>query len=68
MNDNEMSDRQRINALESAVGKMRRDLTRVTGILAYTPRSTRLVKQKGAIEKLIFQAQVEIGKIRKRSK
>ena len=68
MNDNEMSDAQRIKALEAAVGKMRWDLARVTEMLGHTPRSTRLVKQKGAIEKVILQAQVEIGEIWKRSR
>jgi hypothetical protein len=67
MNDNELSDGQRIIALETAMAKMRADLARVTTMLGHTPRSTRLVKQKGAIEKVIFQAQVEIGKLRKRS-
>jgi hypothetical protein len=61
-----MSDARRIKALEAAVGKMRQDLARVTEMLAHTPRSTRLIKQKGAIEKVIFQAKVEIGKICKR--
>jgi hypothetical protein len=68
MNDNEMSDPQRIKALEAAVAKMRKDLARVTEMLGHTPRSTRLLKQKGAIEKVIFQAQLEIGKLRKRSR
>jgi hypothetical protein len=68
MNDNEMSDLQRIKALETAVGKMRRDLARVTTMLGHTPRGTRLISQKRAIEKVIFQAQVEIAKLRKRSK
>jgi hypothetical protein len=68
MNDNEMFDLQRIKALETAVAKMRKDLARVTTMLGHTRRSSRLVKQKGAIEKLIFLAQAEIGKIRKRCK
>ena len=66
MNDNEMSDLQRIKVLEATVARMRKDLARVTTMLGHTPRGTRLIKQKSAIEKVIFQAQVEIGKIRKR--
>ena len=68
MNDNEMSEVQRIKALEISIGKMRRDLTRVNEMLNLTPTKPRLKKQKGAIEKVIFLAQVEIGKLRKRVK
>jgi phage shock protein A len=68
MNDNEMSDPQRIKVLEAAVVRMRKDLARVTTMLGHTPRGTRLISQKGAIEKVISQAQVEIAKLRKRAK
>jgi hypothetical protein len=37
-------------------------------MLLLTPTKPRLKKQKGAIEKLIFMAQVEIAKARKRVK
>jgi hypothetical protein len=67
MNDNEMSDLQRILALELQITKMRTDLASCTDMLERTPANRRLVKQKGAIEKLIFMALVEIGKLRKRS-
>jgi hypothetical protein len=66
-NDNEMSDLQRIKALEVSIGKMRRDLERVDKMLRLTPTKPRLKKQKGAIEKLIFLAQVEIAKLRRRA-
>jgi hypothetical protein len=66
MNDNEISDIQRIKALEASIGKLRKDLARVEQMLGLTPTKPRLKKQKGAIEKLIFMAQVEIGKLRKR--
>lgn len=66
MNDNEMSDLQRIRALESQIAKMRVDLANATAMLDQAPKSARLVKQKGALEKLIFMAQVEIGKTRKK--
>jgi hypothetical protein len=65
-NDNDMNDLQRIKALEASVGKMRKDLQRVERMLRLTPTKPRLKKQKGAIEKLIFMAQVEIGKLRKK--
>lgn len=68
MNDNEMSDLQRLKALEASVGKMRGDLARVERMLRLTPTKPRLKKQKGAIERLIFLAQVEIGKLRKGAK
>jgi hypothetical protein len=65
MNDNEMSDLQRVRALEFQIAKMRADLANCTEMLDQTPKNARLVKQKGALEKLIYMAQVEIGKIRK---
>jgi hypothetical protein len=65
-NDNDMNDLQRIKALEASVGKMRKDLQRVERMLRLTPTKARLKQQKGAIEKLIFMAQVEIGKLRKK--
>ena len=68
MSDNELSDPQRIKALEADMGKMRRDLARVTTMLRHTPRSTRLLKQREAIERVILQAQVEIAKIRQRAR
>lgn len=68
MNDNEMSDLQRLKALEASVGKMRGDLARVERMLRLTPTKPRLKKQKGAIERLIFLAQVEISKLRKGAK
>ena len=68
MNDNEMSDLQRIKVLEATVVRMRKDLARITTMLGHTPRGIRLIEQKGAIEKVILQAQVEIGKLRKRSR
>lgn len=68
VNDNEMSDLQRLRVLEDSVGKMRDDLARVERMLRLTPTKPRLKKQKGAIERLIFLAQVEIGKLRKGAK
>ena len=68
VNDNEMSDLQRLKALEASVGKMRGDLARVERMLRLTPTKPRLKKQKGAIERLIFLAQVEISKLRKGAK
>jgi len=65
INDNEMSDLQRIRALESQIAKMCTDLAHATAMLDQTLKNARLVKQKGALEKLIFMAQVEIGHIRK---
>ena len=44
----------------------RQDLAQATAMHDQTPKNARLVKQKGALEKLIFMAQAEIGKIRKR--
>ena len=67
-NDNEMSDLQRIAALEVIVVKTRTDLARVEGMLRLTPTKPRLKKQKGAIEKIIFLAQAEIAKLRIRAK
>ena len=67
-NDNEMTDLQRIRALEVAVAKTRKDLARVDKMLRLTPTKPRLKKQKGAIEKIIFLAQVEIAKLRKRAR
>jgi hypothetical protein len=37
-------------------------------MLRLTPTKPRLKQQKGAIEKLIFMAQVELGKVRKKVK
>ncbi len=65
MNDNEMSDAQRIKALETIIEKLRVDLARVNGMLRDNPRGTRLVKQKGAVEKVLFMALAEISKLRK---
>jgi len=67
-NDNDMSDLQRIAALEVIVMKTRKDLSRVDKMLRLTPTKTRLKKQKGAIEKIIFLAQVEIAKLRKQAR
>ena len=66
-NDNEMSDLQRIKALEVIVARTRKDLARVDMMLRLTPTKPRLKKQKGAIEKIIFLAQAEIAKLRKRA-
>jgi len=66
-NDNDMSDHQRITALETIIGKLRKDLQRVEEMLRLTPTSTRLKKQKGAIEKVLFMALAEISKLRKKS-
>jgi len=63
-----MSDLQRIKALEIIVTRTREDLARVDRMLQLTPTKPRLKKQKGAIEKIIFMALVEIGKLRKRAK
>lgn len=65
-NDNDMNNLQRIKALERAIKKMRADLKHVETLLKYTPSRPYLKKQKGAIEKLIFMAQVELGKVRKK--
>jgi hypothetical protein len=65
-NDNEISDLQRIAALEVVIARTRKDLARVDEMLRHTPTKPRLKKQKGAIEKIIFMAQVEIAKLRKR--
>jgi len=65
-NDNDMSDLQRIKALEVMVEKTRKDLARVDGMLHLTPTKPRVKKQKGAIEKIIFMAQAEIAKLPKR--
>jgi hypothetical protein len=67
-NDNDMSDLQRIAALEVVVARMRGDLARVDSMLRLTPTKPRLKKQKGAIEKIIFLAQAEIAKLRKRAR
>jgi hypothetical protein len=67
-NDNEMSDLQRIKALEVVVAKTRADLARVDQMLRLTRTKPRLTKQKGAIEKIIFLAQAEIAKLRKRAR
>jgi len=63
-NDNKMNDLQRIKALESSIATMRKDLEYVNKLLKTTAEKTRLKQQKGATEKLIYMAQVEIGKIR----
>jgi hypothetical protein len=68
VNDNGMNDLQRIRALEASIGKLRKDLERVERMLRLTPTKPRLKQQKGAIEKLIFMAQVELGKVRKKVK
>jgi hypothetical protein len=68
VNDNGMNDLQRIKALEASIGKLRKDLERVERMLRLTPTKPRLKQQKGAIEKLIFMAQVELGKVRKKVK
>ena len=68
MNDNDMNSLQRIKALEASIGKLRNDLERVERMLRLTPTKPRLRQQKGAIEKLIFMAQVELGKVRKKVK
>jgi hypothetical protein len=65
MNDNDTNDLQRIKALESAIGILRRDLGDAERMLRLTPDNPRLKRQKGANEKLIFMAQVELGKVRK---
>jgi len=67
-NDNEMSDLQRIKALEVVVERTRKDLARVDQMLRLTPTKPRLKKQKGAIEKIIFLAQAEIAKLRRRAR
>ena len=63
-----MNNLQRIKALEASIGKLRNDLERVERMLRLTPTKPRLKQQKGAIEKLIFMAQVELGKVRKKVK
>ena len=68
MNDNGMNDLQRIRALEASIGKLRKDLERVERMLRLTPTKPMLKQQRGAIEKLIFMAQVELGKVRKKVK
>jgi hypothetical protein len=68
VNDNDMNSLQRIKALEASIGKLRNDLERVERMLRLTPTKPRLRQQKGAIEKLIFMAQVELGKVRKKVK
>lgn len=67
MNDNDMSDHQRITALGTIIGKLRKDLRRVEEMLRLTPTNTRLKKQKGAIEKVLFMALAEISKLRKKA-
>jgi hypothetical protein len=68
VNDNDMNNLQRIKALEASIGKLRKDLERVERMILLTPTKARLKQQKGAIEKLIFMAQVELGKVRKKVK
>jgi hypothetical protein len=68
VNDNDMNNLQRIKALEASIRKLRKDLERVERMLRLTPTKPRLKQQKGAIEKLIFMAQVELGKVRKKVK
>lgn len=65
-NDSEMSDAQRIKALEIIVENLRVDLARVDEIVRHNPRETRHLKQKGAVEKVLFMALAEISKLRKR--
>lgn len=65
MNDNEMSDLQRIDALETIIAKLRKDLERVEKILKLTPTKPHLKKQKGAVEKVLFLALAEISKLRR---
>jgi hypothetical protein len=55
-NDNEMSELQRVKALETVIAKTRLDLKRVEDVLKLTPTNVRLKKQKGAIEKVLFKA------------
>ncbi|WP_428685366.1 hypothetical protein [Reyranella sp.] len=64
-NDNKMSELQRIKALETIIAKLRTDLARVEVMHKLTPTNPRLKKQKGAIEKVLFLALVEISKLRK---
>jgi hypothetical protein len=64
-NDNDLNDLQRIKALEDSIAKMRIDLAYVTKLLKTTAEKARLKQQKGATEKLIYLAQVEIGNIRR---
>ena len=64
MNDNDMNDFQRIKALEAAIGLLRRDLADAERMLRLLPEDRRLKKQKAANEKLIYLAQVELGKVR----
>ncbi len=66
-NDNDMSDHQRIKALEPIIAKLRQDLARVEGMLKLTPTKSQLKKQKGAIEKVLFLALAEISKLRKKA-
>lgn len=61
-----MSDLRRIKALEATIKKMRADLKHVDLLLKYAPTRPYLKKQKGAIELLIFEALVEMDKLRKR--
>jgi hypothetical protein len=63
-----MNSLQRIKVLEASIGKLRRDLERVERMLRLTATKPRLRQQKGAIEKVIFMAQVELGKVRKKVK
>ena len=65
-NDNEMSDAQRIKALETIIAKLRKDLERVEEMLRHNPRGTQQKKQKGAVEKVLFMALAEISKLRKK--
>jgi 3'-phosphoadenosine 5'-phosphosulfate sulfotransferase (PAPS reductase)/FAD synthetase len=50
VSDNEMSDHQRIKALETIIAKLRKDLERVEQMLRLTPMKPRLKKQKGGRE------------------
>jgi hypothetical protein len=68
VDDNDKNDLQRIRALEASIGKLRKDLERVERMLRLTQTKPRLKQQKGAIEKLFYVAQVELGKVRKKVK
>lgn len=65
-NDNDMSDAQRIKALERSISILRRDLKDADIGLRRAPDDPRLKKQKGANEKLIFLALAELSKVRKK--
>jgi hypothetical protein len=64
MTDN-MDDLKRMKALEVSIGTLRKDLERVERMLRLTPTKHRLKERKGSIEKLLFKAQGELGKVQK---